>query len=117
MMRRRSPRSSACRCRARPENTMCGTRSPSPMEPATDRPCGSSGTAILLAAHGERRQDATNEGVFRLAQGLARRGLASEVAAGFINGVPTISDALVNLAARRIIVYPLFVSSGYFTRD
>ena len=87
------------------------------MEPATDHLRGASGTAILLAAHGERREGATNDGVFQLVQALARRGLASEVAAGFINGVPTIGDALANLAARRIIVYPLFVSSGYFTRD
>ena len=85
------------------------------MEQATDRSV--SGTAILLAAHGERREGAGNEGVFRLARALARRDLASEVAVGFINGVPTIGDALENLAARRIIVYPLFVSSGYFTRD
>jgi sirohydrochlorin ferrochelatase len=72
---------------------------------------------VLLAAHGERRKDAGNEGVFRLARALARRGLAPEVAAGFVNGLPTIKDALDALTSNRVIVYPLFASSGYFTRD
>lgn len=74
-------------------------------------------TALLLAAHGERRPDAGNEGVLRLARALSDRGLVSEVAVGFINGAPAIKDALNTIAARRIIVYPLFASSGYFTRD
>ena len=74
-------------------------------------------TAVLIAAHGERRPGADNEGVFRIARALADRGLVSEMAVGFINGVPSIRDAMESLAARRIIVYPLFASSGYFTRD
>lgn len=74
-------------------------------------------TALLLAAHGERRPNADNEGVFRIARALADRGLVSEITVGFINGVPTIRDAMESLAACRIIVYPLFASSGYFTRD
>jgi sirohydrochlorin ferrochelatase len=55
--------------------------------------------------------------VFRIARALADRGLVSELAVGFINGVPSIRDAMESLGARRIIVYPLFASSGYFTRD
>ena len=74
-------------------------------------------TALLLAAHGERRPGADNEGVFRLARALAERGLVSEIAVGFVNGAPSINDAIESLTARRIIVYPLFASSGYFTRD
>lgn len=74
-------------------------------------------TALLLAAHGERRPGADNDGVLRIARALAGRGLVSEVQVGFINGVPSIGDALASLAARRIVVYPLFASSGYFTRD
>ena len=74
-------------------------------------------TALLLAAHGERTPGADNETVFRIARALADRGLVSEMAVGFINGLPTIKNALDVLTARRIIVYPLFASSGYFTRD
>ena len=74
-------------------------------------------TALLIAAHGERQPDAGNESVQRITQALAGRGVAGEVAAGFINGRPAIGEALGALTARRIIVYPLFAASGYFTRD
>jgi sirohydrochlorin ferrochelatase len=73
--------------------------------------------AVLLAAHGERRPEAGNEGAFQLARALARRGLVAEVAVGFISGTPSVREALARLTAGRILVYPLFASSGYFTRD
>jgi len=78
---------------------------------------GAGQTALLIAAHGERRPGAANEGVTRIARAIRAGGLVSEVAVGFINGVPTIGDALSGLAARRVIVYPMFASNGYFTRD
>ena len=74
-------------------------------------------TALLIAAHGERRPGASNESVMRIARALRARKIVSEVAVGFINGVPTIGDALGRLTARKVIVYPLFASNGYFTRD
>lgn len=73
--------------------------------------------ALLIAAHGERSPDGTNEGVKRIAHAVSARGLVSEVAVGFINGVPTIGEAFADLTAPSVIVYPLFASSGYFTRD
>lgn len=73
--------------------------------------------ALLIAAHGERSPDAANDGVKRIARAVSTRGLVSEVAVGFINGVPTIGEAFAALAAPRVIVYPLFASNGYFTRD
>ena len=72
---------------------------------------------LLIAAHGERSPDANNEGVRRIARAVSIHALVSEVAVGFINGVPTIGEAFASLAAPRVIVYPLFASSGYFTRD
>lgn len=87
------------------------------MEQVTDPARTGLRTAILVAAHGERRENACNEGVSRLVRALADRGLASEVAAGFISGLPSIKDALEGLTAERIIIYPLFAASGYFTRD
>ncbi|TPQ30505.1 hypothetical protein C2U70_26235 [Bradyrhizobium guangdongense] len=83
--------------------------------PVTEQTGSTSRTALLLAAHGERRPDATNAGVFRIAEVLASRGL--DVAVGFISGVPTIKEALQTLVADRVLVYPLFASNGYFTRD
>lgn len=73
--------------------------------------------ALLIAAHGERSPDATNDGVRKIARAVSARGLVSDVAVGFINGMPTIGEAFAALRAPRIIVYPLFASSGYFTRD
>lgn len=73
--------------------------------------------ALLIAAHGEKQPDAGNEGVQRIARALAKQGLVGEVTVGFINGRPAIGEALGAVAARRIIVYPLFAASGYFTRD
>jgi sirohydrochlorin ferrochelatase len=75
------------------------------------------GVALLIAAHGERSPGATNESVKRIAQAVSARGFVSEVAAGFINGTPTIGGAFAALTAPRVMVYPLFASSGYFTRD
>jgi sirohydrochlorin cobaltochelatase len=73
-------------------------------------------TALLLAAHGERRPGAGNEGVARLAARLRARHLASQTGCGFIKGAPTIREAIQALTADTIIVYPLFLSDGYFAR-
>lgn len=72
--------------------------------------------ALLLAAHGERRAGADNDGVVRLAAELARRRVAGEIGVGFIKGVPTIAEALAGFAAPRVLVYPLFLADGYFSR-
>ena len=85
------------------------------MARVTERTGPAATVGVLLTAHGERRPGAGNEQVFRIARTLSDRGL--EIAVGFISGMPTIKDALDALAARRILVYPLFASSGYFTRD
>lgn len=74
-------------------------------------------TALLIAAHGERGRGSTNESVIRIARTIRDRSIVSEVAVGLIDGTPTIADALSLLAARKVIVYPLFASNGYFTRS
>lgn len=73
-------------------------------------------TALLIAAHGERQPGASNASTLQIARAVAARGLV-EVATGFINGTPSIGEALDSLAARRVVVYPLFAANGYFTRD
>lgn len=91
--------------------------STTPMERVLNQSDLATTTAVLLAAHGERWQEARNGGVLRIARTLSDRGLVQELAFGFISGAPTVPEALNALAARRVLVYPLFVSSGYFTRD
>ena len=71
---------------------------------------------LLLAAHGERRTDADNAAVARLARSLADKGVAAEIGFGFIKGSPTVDDAIGTLLSSDIVVYPLFLSDGYFTR-
>jgi sirohydrochlorin ferrochelatase len=73
--------------------------------------------ALLIVAHGERTPGARNENPVWIARSLSRRGLVAEVAIGFVSGEPTVAHAFGMLRAERIIVYPLFASSGYFTRD
>jgi sirohydrochlorin ferrochelatase len=85
-------------------------RQSEPLKPGR-RPFG-----LLLAAHGERRTDADNVGVAALARRLAAEGVAAEVAAGFVKGAPSIDDAIRALAPRDVVVYPLFLADGYFTR-
>src|SRR5262245_37908049 len=72
--------------------------------------------ALLIAAHGERRADADNVGVVRLATNLAGKGVAAEIGFGFIKGSPTVDEAIGALLSREVVVYPLFLSDGYFTR-
>ncbi len=70
----------------------------------------------MLVAHGERRANADNDGVARLAGNLAAAGVAKEVGFGFIKGSPSVDEAIRALSTRHIIVYPLFLADGYFTR-
>jgi sirohydrochlorin cobaltochelatase len=72
--------------------------------------------ALLLAAHGERMKGADNRALVRLAAMLRERNLAHEVAIGFIKGTPSIGQSVQALAADNLIIYPVFMSDGYFTR-
>jgi sirohydrochlorin ferrochelatase len=72
---------------------------------------------LLLLAHGARGDRADNAGVVRLAAGLAARGVAAEVRHCFINGVPSVEDAFDAMHQPELLVYPLFLSDGYFMRE
>jgi sirohydrochlorin ferrochelatase len=54
--------------------------------------------------------------VAALADAVARSAVAAETRCGFISGTPAIAAALAGFAARDVLVYPLFMSEGYFTR-
>lgn len=73
-------------------------------------------TALLLAAHGERAKKATNAGLDRLAAAIRAKHLVDEVAFGLIKGSPSIPEAVAGARADHILVYPLFLADGYFTR-
>lgn len=79
-------------------------------------------TGVLIVGHGERGgTNADNAGLRKLGDGvgsaLDRIGAVVEVAV--LNGAPLLGDAVASLAAahcREILVYPFFMSDGYFTR-
>lgn len=71
---------------------------------------------MLLAAHGERREGADNQSVAQLAQRLSERLKVAAVEFGFLKGSPSIAEAVQRLASYDMLVYPLFLSDGYFTR-
>ncbi|MEZ5785619.1 MAG: CbiX/SirB N-terminal domain-containing protein [Xanthobacteraceae bacterium] len=77
---------------------------------------GANEFALLLAAHGERRPGAANDGALQLAAALAERAAASAVAVGFLKGSPSIAESVQRLSSYDLLVYPLFLSDGYFTR-
>lgn len=87
---------------------MSGTRSHLRLVPATDRP------ALLLAAHGETGKRRANAALLALAGELRRRFPGLPVAAGVLNGAPTLEDAAAALPPGRTYVYPLFMSDGYY---
>jgi len=72
--------------------------------------------ALLLAAHGERRPGAANDAIVRLAAILRGRGVADEIAYGFISGTPGIADAVTAFVSPDVLVWPVFLADGYFTR-
>lgn len=73
--------------------------------------------AVVLAAHGERGGDRQNTGLAALAGDLVTSKAYHHVGAGVLNGDPDFRCALVAAqasGARQILVYPLFMSPGYF---
>jgi sirohydrochlorin cobaltochelatase len=95
-----------------------GRDRPIPLNARPDLPLISSlpPFALLVAAHGERRAGADNDGVARLAADLVARHLAAEIGVGFIKGVPGVAEALEAFASPEVVVYPLFLADGYFSR-
>ena len=74
-----------------------------------------SGRALVLAAHGSRRDPAANALVRRLAESLRRRRLFDEVAAAFHQGEPRFDTVLDELAADEVTVVPFFTSAGHYS--
>ena len=74
-----------------------------------------SGRALVLAAHGSRRDPAANALVRRLAESLRQRRLFHEVAVAFHQGEPRFDAVLDELAADEVTVVPFFTSAGHYT--
>ena len=72
--------------------------------------------ALVLAAHGSRRDKAVNAHVRQIAESLRARRIFDEVAAAFHQGEPGFDEVLDELRADEITVVPLFTSAGHFTQ-
>jgi uroporphyrin-III C-methyltransferase len=74
-----------------------------------------SGRALVLAAHGSRRDPAANALVRRLAQTVRERRLFQEVAVAFHQGEPAFDGVLDELQSDAVTVVPLMTSAGHYT--
>ena len=70
--------------------------------------------ALVLAAHGSRRDPEANALVRRLAESLRSRRLFDEVAVAFHQGEPGFDTVLDELAADEVVVVPLLTSAGHY---
>jgi uroporphyrin-III C-methyltransferase/precorrin-2 dehydrogenase/sirohydrochlorin ferrochelatase len=81
------------------------------------RRTGAGRTALLLAAHGSRRDDAALALARRHADALRALGRWDEVAVGFHHGEPGFAAALGALASSDVTVVPFFTSAGWFADE
>jgi uroporphyrin-III C-methyltransferase len=70
--------------------------------------------ALVIAAHGSRRDPAANALVRRLAETVRARRLFDEVAVAFHQGEPRFDTVLDELASDEITVVPLLTSAGHY---
>ena len=70
--------------------------------------------ALVLAAHGSRRDPATNALLRRLAQAVRERRLFAEVAVAFHQGEPGFDTVLDELAEEAVTVVPVMTSAGHY---
>lgn len=76
--------------------------------------------ALVIAAHGERAGDMSNQALLGHVDAINRRGIFGCVAGGVLKGTPSVEDALQEVADQhpdRTLVYPLFMSDGYFVNQ
>ena len=73
------------------------------------------GRALVLAAHGSRRDPAANALVRRLAESLRGRRLFDEVAVAFHQGEPGFDTVLDELVADEVTVVPFLTSAGHYS--
>ena len=71
--------------------------------------------ALVLAAHGSRRDPAANALVRRLAEAVRARRLFDEVAVAFHQGEPRFETVLDELTADEVTVVPFLTSAGHYS--
>ena len=72
------------------------------------------GKALVIAAHGSRRDPGANALVRRLAEAVRARRLFDEVAVAFHQGEPGFDTVLDELSSESVTVVPLLTSAGHY---
>ena len=75
--------------------------------------------ALVLAAHGDRGGNAPNQTLLAHRDRLAKSAAFDFTGAGVFRGDPSLAGALEaarQSGAGRVLIYPLFMSGGYFTK-
>ena len=73
-------------------------------------------TALVLAGHGSHLNANSSAPIHAHARELRRRGKFEGVQTAFWKEEPSLARALDGCAARDVVVVPVFISNGYFTR-
>jgi sirohydrochlorin cobaltochelatase len=73
--------------------------------------------ALLLVAHGTHRYTDAGRALHAHAAALRAERRFAEVAVGFLNGSPSLAEALASLAASVVHVVPFFMEQGWFVRE
>jgi uroporphyrin-III C-methyltransferase len=71
--------------------------------------------ALVLAAHGSRREPGANALVRRVAESLRGRRLFDEVAVAFHQGEPGFDSVLDEIESDEVTVVPFFTSAGHYS--
>lgn len=74
------------------------------------------GDALLLIAHGSARYPNAAAPVLTHAAAIRALGRFAAVTVGFLNGEPSVAEALAPCGDRIVHVVPFFMEDGYFTR-
>jgi len=72
--------------------------------------------ALLIVAHGERGGVGSDRLVHDLVGRFRAKGRFRSVQACFLSKSPSLTDALAKMPAGPLVIYPMFMSDGYFVR-
>ena len=90
---------------------MSGTRLRSRAAPVTDAHTGS---VLLIVAHGERGGAGNDLFAHDLAREIQSLEMFADVRTCFISKEPTLKNVLRGLKRAQVLIYPMFMSDGYF---
>ncbi|MDH3742489.1 MAG: hypothetical protein OER56_12925 [Hyphomicrobiales bacterium] len=93
---------------------MSGTRLHSHAAPVTDL---NAKPTLLIVAHGERGGAGDDQFVHRLVNSLQRLPQYASVRTCFISKEPSLSRVFKGLPPGPVVIYPLFMSDGYFVKQ